>query len=112
MAVDVDAAAEAMERYSSNVAVIGSGLGGAQVPLLAALLKPSILYAAGLQGMKSYEEVLDFPKEDHGVNYLAIQPRAKYAPTLESLRAMVKCQADWSQRGGNDPDWKSRLPLP
>ena len=112
MAVDAVAAAEAMERYSSNVAVIGSGLGGAQVPLFAALVKPSIAYVAGLQGMKTYDDVLDFPKEDHNVDYLAIQPRANYAPTLEALRAMVKCPADWSVRGDADPDWKSRLPRP
>ena len=112
MAVDAVAAAEAMERYSPNVAVISSGLGGAQVPMFAALLKPSLAYVAGLQGMKSYDEVLDFPMEDQGVNYLAIQPRANYGATLAALRAMVKCPSDWSMRGGNDPDWKSHLPRP
>ena len=77
--------------------------------MLAALLKPSIAYVAGLQGMKSYDQVLDFPKEDRGVNYLAIQPRANYGPTFQALRGMVKCPADRSMRGDNDPDWKSRL---
>jgi dienelactone hydrolase len=110
MAVDAIASAEAMERYSSNVSVIGSGLGGAQVPMLAALMKPSIAYVAGLQGLKTYDEVLDFPKEDHDVDYLAIQPRANYAPSLAALRALVKCPADWSMHGDTDPDWKSHLP--
>jgi dienelactone hydrolase len=109
MAVDAVAASEAMERYSPSVAVIGSGVGGAQVPMFAALLKPSLAFVAGLQGMKSYDEVLDFPKEDQGVNYLAIQPRANDGPTLQALRAMVKCPADWSMLGDTDPDWKSHL---
>jgi hypothetical protein len=109
MAVDTVAAAEVMDQYSPTVAVIGSGLCGAQVPMFAALLKPSIAYVAGLQGMKSYDEVLDFPKEDQDVNYMAIQPRANYGPTLQALRAMVKCPADWSTRGSSDPDWKSHL---
>ena len=39
MAVDAAAAVEAMRRYSSKIAVLGAGLGGAQVPMFAALME-------------------------------------------------------------------------
>jgi len=109
MAVDTIAAAQAVRQYSPRVAVVGSGLGGAQAVLFAALMDPSITYVAGLQGMKSYQEVLSFPTEDKGVNYLALYPRANYGPSLDALKAMVKCQADWSAHGEPTPDWKRRF---
>jgi dienelactone hydrolase len=109
MAVDAVAAVEAMRRYSSKIAVVGMGLGGAQVPMFAALMDPSVTYVAGLQGMKSYSEILDFSKEDNGVNYFAIQPRAGSGAPLEALKALVKCAADWSARGEQDPDLAARM---
>jgi cephalosporin-C deacetylase-like acetyl esterase len=111
MAVDVLAAVEAMRRYSPKIAVVGTGLGGAQVPLFTALMDPSIAYVAGLQGMKSYSEVLDLPEEDKGVDYFAIQPRANSGAPLEALRALVKCPADWSAQGEKDPDLISHLTI-
>jgi hypothetical protein len=93
-----------MRRYSTRIAVIGAGLGGAQVPMFTAMMDPSIVYVAGLQGMKSYLEVLDLPEEDKGVNYFAIQPRANAGAPLEALKALVKCPADWSAQGEKDPD--------
>lgn len=104
LAVDALAAVEAMRRYSTRIAVIGAGLGGAQVPMFTAMMDPSIMYVAGLQGMKSYLEVLDLPEEDKGVNYFAIQPRANAGAPLEALKALVKCPADWSAQGEKDPD--------
>ena len=109
MAVDAVAAVEVMRRYSPKIAVIGRGMGGAQVPMFTALMDPSVAYVAGLQGMRSYSEVLDLPKEDKGVNYFAIQPRASYGAPLEALKAMVKCPADWSARGEQDPDLARHL---
>jgi cephalosporin-C deacetylase-like acetyl esterase len=109
MAVDATAAVEAMRQYSPKVGVIGSGPGGAMVPLFAALMDPSISYVAGLRGLKSFADVLDFPEEDKGVDYLGLQPRANYGPTLDALKAMVKCPADWSVRNEQEPDWKAKL---
>jgi hypothetical protein len=109
MAVDATAAEEAMRRYAPKVAVVGSGPGGAMVPLFAALMDPSINYVAGLQGLNSFQDVMDFPEEDKGVDYLGIQPRANYGPTLAALKAMIKCPSDWSARGETNPDWKTRL---
>jgi len=109
MAIDAAAAVEAMRKYSPKVAVVSAGAGGAQVALCAALMDPSISYAAGLQGLKSWLEVLSFPVEDRGVNYFALQPRANYAPTLDALRALVKCPADWTAKGEKDPDLRNRL---
>jgi cephalosporin-C deacetylase-like acetyl esterase len=111
MAVDALAAVEAMRRYSPKMAVLGAGLGGAQVPLFTALMDPSITYVAGLQGMKSYSEVLDLPEEDKGVNYFAIQPCANSGAPLETLKALVKCPADWNAQGERDPDLVARLAI-
>jgi len=104
MAIDAVAAVEAMRKYSQKVAVMGAGLGGAQVPMFTALMDPSIAYVAGLQGIKSYSEVLDLPEEDKGVNYFTIQPRANFSGPLEALKALVKCPADWTAHGEKDPD--------
>ena len=109
MAVDATAAVEAMRQYSSKVGVIGSGPGGAMVPLFAALMDPSIAYVAGLRGLKSFADVLDFPEEDRGVDYLGIAPRANYGPSLDALKAMVKCPADWSARDEKTPDWQAKF---
>jgi dienelactone hydrolase len=109
MAVDAVAAVEAMRKYSPKVAVMGTGLGGAQVAMFAALMDPSISYVAGLQGMRSFSEVLDLPEEDRGVNYFAIQPRANFGAPLEALKALVKCPADWSAQGERDPDLVTHL---
>jgi hypothetical protein len=111
MAVDAVAAVEAMRSYSPKIAVLGAGLGGAQVPMFTALMDPSIAYVAGLQGMKSHLEVLDLPEEDKGVNYFAIQPRANSGAPLEALKALVKCPADWSAQGERDPDLMSHLTI-
>ena len=109
MAVDTVAAVQVVRQYSQKVAVVGSGLGGAQVALFVALMDPDITYVAGLRGMKSFEEVLSFPTQDRGVNYLALYPRANFGPSLDTLKALVKCQADWSTPGDPPPDWKRRF---
>jgi len=111
MAVDATAAVEAMRQYShtTKVGVVGSGPGGAMVPLYAALMDPSIPYVAGLRGLKSFADVLDFPEEDKNVDYLGIQPRANLGPTLDALKAMLKCPADWSAPNEKEPDWKARF---
>ncbi len=109
MAVDAVAAVEAMRRHLPKIAVVGAGLGGAQVPMFTALMDSSVAYVAGLQGMKSYSEVLNLPEEDKDVNYFAIQPRGNYGAPLEALKALVKCPADWSARGEQDPDLVAHL---
>jgi hypothetical protein len=109
MAVDATAAVEAMRKYASKVAVVGSGPGGALVPVYAALMDPSISYVAGQQGLKSFQDVLDFPEEDKGVDYFGIQPRANCGPTLDALKALIKCPSDWGTKGGTNPDLKARL---
>ena len=109
MAVDTVAAVKAMKRYASKVAVLGMGLGGAQVPMYAALMDPSIAYVAGLQGIGSFMDELSFPLADEGVNYFAITPRANYGASLDVLKAMVKCPADWSVSGAKDPDVRALL---
>jgi alpha-beta hydrolase superfamily lysophospholipase len=45
MAVDAVAAVEAMHKYSAKVAVVGSGLGGAQVSVFAVLMDLSVTWA-------------------------------------------------------------------
>jgi dienelactone hydrolase len=109
MAVDTVAAVDAMKRYAPKVAVIGSGLGGSQVPLYAGLMDPSIAYVAGLQGIGSFADELGFPTEDNDVDYFALTPRANYGATLQALRGMLKCPADWSLQGAKDADLKSLL---
>jgi cephalosporin-C deacetylase-like acetyl esterase len=109
MAVDTTAAVEALRKYAPKVAVVGSGPGGAMVPLYAALMDPAITCVAGLQGLKSFQDALDFPAEDKGVDYLGIQPRANYGPALDALKAMIKCPSVWSARGEPNPDWKALL---
>jgi len=59
--------------------------------------------------MKSYAEVLSFPEEDKAVDYFAIQPRAGYSAPLDALKALVKCPADWSAKGEQDPDLVEHL---
>jgi hypothetical protein len=101
MATDLCAAADAIRTITPNVSIVGSGPAAAQAALFAALMDPSIESVAGLNGMKSYLELLDLPLAQYDPDGLALQPRANCGAPLEHLRTLVKCRSLWTF--GSDP---------
>jgi hypothetical protein len=88
-----------MQEFSPQVAVIGRGTCGAQIAMFAALMNLRISFAAGIGGIREYEECFldDVPG-------YSIQPRAAYSAPLSHLRSLVKQPALWTFRGEPEPD--------
>jgi dienelactone hydrolase len=104
MGWDVTRAVAAFVPEGVKVAVIGRGLAAGQAALAAALGEPRIGFVAGLGTLKEFQDAF---RDD--VPWLAIQPRATYAPALSDLRAMVKAEVIWSFLGDKEPDWAGAL---
>lgn len=111
MAVDLRAAAEALRAVAPKVAVVGCGPGAAQAALFASLMDPQIAAVAGLNGMRSFVELIDLPPAQYEMEGLPLFPRANCGPSLERLRSLVSCPTLWTF--GSDPmpdlaDWLGR----
>lgn len=99
MAGDVCAAALALRTQAPKVALVGAGPAAAQAVLFAALMDPKIEAVAGLNGMRSYLELLDLPTAQYEPNGLALQPRADCGTPLEHLRSLVASRSLWTFGG-------------
>jgi dienelactone hydrolase len=101
---DIVRAAAALAPDGAKVAVIGRGSAAGQAALAAALFEPRVGFVAGLATLKEFTDAFcgDVP-------WLAVQPRANYAPTLSRLRSLVKAESVWSFLGEPEPDWSAAL---
>jgi dienelactone hydrolase len=104
MGWDITRAIAALAPPANKIAVVGRGLAAGQAALAAALIEPHIGFVAGLATLKEFADAF---RED--VPFLAIQPRANYAPSLSKLRGLVKAETVWSFLGQPDPDWAGAL---
>ncbi len=101
MATDVCAAVDALRTMCHSVSVVSSGTAASQAAIFASLIDPTIEAVAGLNGMKSYLELLDLPLAQFEPDGLSLQPMANCGTTLEHLRSLVKCRSLWTY--GSDP---------
>ena len=82
-------AAEAMERYSKNVSIIGKGPISSQSMMFAGTMHSDFASVTGQECLKSWKDVF----QDNISDY-AIQPRAHLCGSLDHLRSLVK-NATW-----------------
>jgi hypothetical protein len=104
MGVDIVRVLAALAPQTTRIAVVGRGPAAGQAALAAALVDPRIRFVAGLATLEKYADAF---RDD--VPYLAIQPRANYAPALATLRAGLKADGIWSFLRGTEPDWAAAL---
>jgi len=104
MGWDIARGAAVIAPERAKIAVIGRGPAAGQAVFVAALVEPRIGFVAGLATLQEFSDAF---RDD--VPWLAVQPRANYAPPLSRLRGLLKAEAVWSFLGEKEPDWAGAL---